>query len=201
VEARIRKIKTVPTVILAAVAAIILGRYAGSLLVISQYQPADVIVVLGGDHNDLRYNRGLELLQHAQGGVLFVDSNSDEIQFGEPLTVQSERFIQRTAGNWIEHAHVCPIEGDSTERETEYVARCLQTVRADTVLLVTSAFHTRRALSTFRGRLPQYHWSINAVEDDTRFGEKWWQRREWAKTTFMEWLKMLWWESIDRWRK
>jgi DUF218 domain len=188
-------------VLVVALGLAMLARHAGSWLVVDQPQPGDAILVLGGDHNDLRYHRGLELLQNGQAGVLFVDSNADEIQFGEPLTMQCERFLRRTAGNWAQQAHVCAIEGDSTERETKYAASCLGSVSAAKVRLVTSAFHTRRALSIFRKRLPQYEWATIAVVDDSRFGDRWWQRREWAKTTLMEWLKMFWWETVDRWRK
>jgi hypothetical protein len=28
----------------------------------------------------------------------------------------------------------------------------------------------------------------------------WWRRREWAKITFNEWLKVVWWNGVDRWR-
>jgi hypothetical protein len=168
--------------------------------VINQAVPSDAIVVLGGDHNDLRYRRGLELLESGQARVLFINCNADEVQFGETLAVQCERFIQRTAGNWAEQAHVCPIEGDSTGGESQYVARCLGSTPARKVLIVTSAFHTRRALSVFRRRLPQYQWAVVAVTDDTRFDERWWERREWAKTTLIEWMKMFWWESVDRWK-
>ena len=52
----------------------------------------------------------------------------------------------------------------------------------------------------FRHRLPQYQISVAAARDSSRFGERWWTRREWAKTTFDEWIKMLWWEAVDRWR-
>jgi hypothetical protein len=49
-------------------------------------------------------------------------------------------------------------------------------------------------------RLPQYHWSVAAAHDDRLFGTHWWHHREWAKTTFQEWLKVIWWNAIDRWR-
>ena len=28
----------------------------------------------------------------------------------------------------------------------------------------------------------------------------WWRRHEWAKIMFNEWLKVVWWNGIDRWR-
>jgi uncharacterized SAM-binding protein YcdF (DUF218 family) len=67
-------------------------------------------------------------------------------------------------------------------------------------LLVTSDWHTMRARSIFRHRLPQYHWSVAAAKDPRLFGVRWWHRREWAKITFNEWLKVIWWNAVDRWR-
>jgi uncharacterized SAM-binding protein YcdF (DUF218 family) len=66
-------------------------------------------------------------------------------------------------------------------------------------LLVTSDYHTRRALSTFNRVLPR-DYSIAAVFDAREFGVQWWRHREWAKMNFDEWLKLIWWELVDRWR-
>jgi uncharacterized SAM-binding protein YcdF (DUF218 family) len=69
------------------------------------------------------------------------------------------------------------------------------------VLLVTSDYHTRRALDTFRRQLPQYHFSIVAVHDNSSFSPiGWWRRRQWAKTTVLEWSKLVWWKLVDRWK-
>ena len=69
------------------------------------------------------------------------------------------------------------------------------------ILVVTSNYHTRRALSILEKRLPQYHFSIYAAPDPYFFGERWWQTREWAKTTFSEWQRYLWWQFVDRWHR
>jgi uncharacterized SAM-binding protein YcdF (DUF218 family) len=77
----------------------------------------------------------------------------------------------------------------------------LQSVSAHRVLIVTSDFHTRRAGMIFRHGLPQYEIHTVAARNEFQFGDKWWTNREWAKTTFDEYLKMTWWELVDRWRK
>jgi len=59
----------------------------------------------------------------------------------------------------------------------------------------------------FFGRTPavleeaidQKPWSVAACRDDSGFKQNWWQRREWTKTAFMEWIKLVWWEAVDRW--
>jgi len=140
------------------------------------------------------------MLSDENSRLLFVDSNTDQVAFGRTLAAQEEEFIRRSAGTLIDHVQVCPIRGDSTEGETKYVQRCLEDHGLNSAVLVTSDFHTRRALSIFRRRLPQYRWSVTAARDQTRFGEKWWSNREWAKTTALEWLKLIWWQMIDRWR-
>jgi uncharacterized SAM-binding protein YcdF (DUF218 family) len=69
------------------------------------------------------------------------------------------------------------------------------------VLLVTSDFHTRRALSIFQKEDPDWTFSVAAAYDDTQFGANWWTHRQWAKTNVDEWLRMFWWQAVDRWAK
>src|ERR1019366_613805 len=97
-------------------------------------------------------------------------------------------------------AHVCPIRGDSTFEEAAQVDKCVSQYDARSVLLVTSDYHTRRALATFKRILPRYQWSVAASEDSAEFGKNWWEHREWAKQTVTEWSKFIWWEAVDQWR-
>jgi uncharacterized SAM-binding protein YcdF (DUF218 family) len=80
------------------------------------------------------------------------------------------------------------------------VARCLQPLNVHRVLIVTSDYHTRRALSIYSRRLPQYQWSVAAARNPAQFGNAWWTDREWAKVAFDEWSKLIWWEAVDRWK-
>jgi hypothetical protein len=96
---------------------------------------------------------------------------------------------------------VCPLDGRSTQAETSDVENCLRPIKAHRVLIVTSDYHTRRALTVFTHRLPQYQFSIAAARNPAKFGDAWWTNREWAKSTFDEWTKLVWWEAVDRWRK
>ena len=66
--------------------------------------------------------------------------------------------------------------------------------------LSSQFIHTRRALSIFRARLPQYQWSVAASSWPANAAEHWWKHRWWAKTVIDEWEKYLWWELVDRWR-
>jgi uncharacterized SAM-binding protein YcdF (DUF218 family) len=66
-------------------------------------------------------------------------------------------------------------------------------------MLVTSDYHTRRAVSVFTDRLASYRWYVAPARDPSQFGVQWWKHREWAKNGVREWQKMVWWEAVERW--
>jgi uncharacterized SAM-binding protein YcdF (DUF218 family) len=175
---------------------------SGSYLVVDHPERSDVIVVLAGDHNDLRYSRGLELLREGYGQWMFVDATADRV-YGRSYAERAADFVSQSAGEESSKIRICTITNDSTGQEASDVRRCLAQVTPAprSVLLVTSDYHTRRALSTLTSRVPQYHWSAAAVNDTAIFGEPWWRNREWAKTYAYEWEKLLWWKIFESWRR
>lgn len=175
--------------------------HSGKYLVVDHPSRSDVIVVLSGDHNDLRYWRGLQLLRDGYGQRMIVDASADRI-FGRSYAEDAAAFVAKTAGNRAPQIGVCTIKNDSTVQEASDLRTCLANLQPPprSVLLVTSDFHTRRALSIFRSRLSQYRWSAAATRDPSLFGEPWWSNREWAKTWAYEWEKLLWWTCFESWR-
>jgi uncharacterized SAM-binding protein YcdF (DUF218 family) len=189
--------KRIVVLALLAVIIIILLRHAGSFLVVNKPEHADAIVVLGGGNNDLRYWTGVELMKQGWAPRLFLDVFAKGETFGNRDIDLATDFVQRTTPG---QSSVCPIILNSTYGEAQHLADCLQGTGVKSILVVTSAYHTRRAVEILQKRLPQYHISIYASPDPYFFGEKWWQTREWAKTTVAEWQRYLWWELVDRWR-
>jgi uncharacterized SAM-binding protein YcdF (DUF218 family) len=175
---------------------------AGSYLVVNNAQKSDAIVVLAGDEADDRYFRGLKLLRQGYGQNMLLDATTT-ITYGHSYTELAADLVARTAGREASRVIVCPIEGDSTKEESTQVGACLETLQPvpHSVLIVTDNYHTRRALSIFRDRLPQYRWTAAAADNPYLFGTPWWKHREWAKTYLLEWQKLIWWELFDRWRK
>jgi uncharacterized SAM-binding protein YcdF (DUF218 family) len=178
---------------------LILVQRSGRFLVVQQLQKADVIVVLAGDLNDRRYWTGIQLLQGDYGRELFVDAVDTTVIFGHSYADWARQFVGETTSGPPFQVRVCPIREDSTVGETKYVRECLRGENVKTVLLVTSDYHTRRALSIFQTRLPEYRWHVAAASDPTQFGTRWWQHRQWAKRAAEEWEKLLWWEFVERW--
>lgn len=196
--------KRLLTIVIAALAAVVLIWFLepGGQLIIDKPQKSDAIVVLAGSETDSRYWHALELLRAGYAQHLFLDA-VDGVTYGHSLVDLARAFVARTAGADASRVSVCPVEGDSTKDEAPQVNTCLLTLRPTphTVMLVTDEYHTRRALSIFHNRLPQYRWTAAAAKNPVIFGLPWWKHREWAKTYLTESEKFLWWELFDRWRK
>jgi uncharacterized SAM-binding protein YcdF (DUF218 family) len=184
-------------VVVLLVIAIALASQAARFLVVDDPQKSDAIVVLAGETN-LRPARALALLRQGMAQHVFLDVEVREQIFDQRLTDLAQKYAASIPE--ANRVSVCPITGLSTNAESNDVSRCLQSAGVRKVLIVTSEFHTRRSLTIFRHRLPQYQFSVAAAHDPTQFGNAWWSRREWAKVTLDEWMKLVWWEAVDRWR-
>ncbi len=189
--------KRIVVVVVLAVLGVLGFRHAGSFLVVNAPEHADVIVVLGGGNNDLRYWNGVRLMNEGWAPRLVLDVFAKGQTFGNMDIDLARDFIQRTTPG---QSSICPLILNSTFGEAKHLATCLQGTGVKSILVVTSEYHTRRALAILQKRLPQYHVSIYAAPDPYFFGQKWWQTREWAKTTLAEWQRYIWWLCVDRWR-
>lgn len=174
-----------------------LASQAGRFLIVDEPQKSDAILVLAGE-TAVRPARAVELLRQGMAPHLFLDVEAGELVYDQHLTDVAQRYANSLPER--ERISVCPITALSTYAESDDVNRCLQAFGVHSVLIVSSASHSRRALLIFRHRLPQYRFTVAAAQDPTHFGTTWWTNREWAKTTLEEWVKLTWWEVVDRWR-
>ena len=182
--------------VVVGVFAVALAANSGRFLIVNQPRRSDVIVVLAGE-TSRRPARGLELLNQGYASRLILDvpAESEIYQWNQvDLARKYVEGLPRAAS-----ITVCPVYGNSTREEARDVSRCLAGVSARAVLLVTSDYHTRRALSVF-SRIAPADYSIAAAFDAREFGVQWWGNRQWAKVNFEAWSKLVWWELIDRWR-
>jgi uncharacterized SAM-binding protein YcdF (DUF218 family) len=170
---------------------------AGSFLLVDSPQPSDVILVLAGE-TDRRPERALQLLAQGYGRriVLDVPTNSKIYEFTQIQL--AEKYVQGLPQ--AASISVCPIDGLSTKDESRDAEKCLKQAGGHSVLIVTSDFHTRRALDVFRREVPEHTYSVAAARNDEQFGVRWWRHRQWAKTLVDEWFRLLWWKVVDQWR-
>jgi DUF218 domain len=186
---------------------IVLAAKAGDFLVVDAPVHSDVILVLAGE-TDRRPQRALELLAQGYGQrvVLDVPANAKIYEFTQIQLAQ--KYIQDLhvqalniqASLQAPLISICPIDGLSTKDESRDAEKCLASEGSKSVLIVTSDFHTRRALSIFRREVAGHDYSVAAAHDEAQFGVNWWTHRQWAKTLLDEWLRLVWWKTVDQWR-
>jgi uncharacterized SAM-binding protein YcdF (DUF218 family) len=183
--------------VVAVLIGVLMASQAARFLVVDDPQKSDAIVVLAGE-TSARPAFALELLRRGMAPRVYMDAEAGEQIYDQRLTDIAQKYVSTLPER--NSITVCAIAGRSTAAETVDVARCLQSLGAHRLLLVTSDYHTRRALTIFSHRLPQYQWSVAAARSPVQFGAAWWTNRLWAKITFDEWEKLIWWEAVDRWR-
>lgn len=170
---------------------------AGQLLVVDSPERSDVILVLAGETEN-RPARALELLRQGFGRRVLIDVPADTKIYGFSQLALAQKFVDNLPDGSL--VGLCPIYGLSTREESHDVGKCLASLESHRVLIVTSDFHTRRALSIFRHQFVGRVFSTAASHDGTQFGTRWWTHRQWAKTFTDEWLRTLWWNGVERWR-
>src|SRR5580692_1332795 len=175
------EMRTLRLLLLFLLAVVIIIALAGSraarFLVVDRPEKSDAIVVLAGE-TDFRPARGLQLLGLGMAPRVFLDAETRNRIYDTHLVDIARNYASHLpdAGR----VSVCPIFGSSTFAEADDVSRCLQALGAHRVLIVTSDYHTRRALMIFRRRLPQYQFSAAGASNPAEFGDAWWTKREWA---------------------
>jgi len=170
---------------------------SGAFLVVNSPQHADVIVVLAGE-TDRRPARALELLRTGYAPRVLLDVPAAAKIYDRQTIDVAQNYVDSLPDH--EKIAVCPIVGLSTKAEAQEVVRCLGRTTGERILLVTSDYHTRRALSIFQRELKESEISVAAASDPAQFGGSWWKHRQWAKVNFDEWTKFVWWQMVDRWR-
>ena len=189
------KVRVVLIALLAA--ALVLSLTSGSFLVINNPERADVIVVLAGETN-WRPARGLQLLRQGYAPKMLLDVPAAGIVYDRSMLNIAQKYVQNLPDG--QAVSICPIAGLSTKTEARDVIGCLKNFGAHRILVVTSDYHTRRARGIFQHEVRGSEISVAAAFDSENFGVPWWHHRQWAKINFDEWLRLVWWEVIDRWR-
>lgn len=194
----LRRSRSVLLVLVVVIAGLVWFAFsAGSLLVVDAPQKSDVILVLAGE-TDRRPQRAFELLHQGYAPRVLLDVPSSEKVYDTTLLEISQHYISRLPE--ADKVGICPIVGLSTRDEARDVESCLKQVPGSQVLIVTSDYHTRRALSILRNNIKGKSFSVAAAPDAAQFGAHWWTHRQWAKVCIDEWLRLLWWEGIERWQ-
>ena len=186
-----------PWLVLLFAAVSLFALEAGQILVVNAPQKSDLIVVLAGE-TDRRPALALDLLHQGYAPRILLDVPASAKIYDTTLTQIAADYVRKLPV--ASQIALCPIAGLSTRDESQDVATCLNDEHgATSILLVTSDYHTRRALSIFRHEIRGRYLSVAAAHDDSQFGVRWWTHRQWAKICLDEWLRLIWWNGVERW--
>lgn len=190
------------TFLAAAAAVFSLMQWGGYALIASDPMPSgvDAAVVLQGSvlGEKARIGGAVRLLQRGTAGRILL-SVPEESYWGRPVAPIAYAYLEKTYGQaTADHTDFCTtgLDVDSTEQEARTLADCIREHGWQSIAVVTSDYHTRRAGMIWRKTLPQQHLSVHlwvhGVSDPEFHAAGWWRERRSAKAWLTESMKLLW---------
>lgn len=161
----------------------------GSYLVeVQEPQPADLIIVLGGDATGARAMKGCQLLERGLASQMWM-SGVNSI-YGKPESELAREFVS-SKGCQIEKITALRNNVDSTRDEAILIGKMMRERGIKKYLLVTSNFHTKRSGKVFREVSPDLEAVVVAADGNEFRVDGWWLNRHTQKTALNEWLKTI----------
>jgi uncharacterized SAM-binding protein YcdF (DUF218 family) len=149
---------------------------------------ADAAFVLAGDPAGSRILKAAQLVR--EGYVPLAVISGPQGNYGYYECDLAIPFAVR-AGYPASYFVPFPNTAQSTREEAQQAAVRLHSMGIKHVLLVTSDYHTRRALPIFQKAAPDIDFSAVGAPDKSFTADGWWHSREGEKTFLMEWLKTM----------
>jgi uncharacterized SAM-binding protein YcdF (DUF218 family) len=194
-DVRKRRSRLLPALAAALVLSVILLAFRepiltrlGELLVVSDpLERADLIYVLAGDFWGGRVLLGANL--GSQGWAPRVILSGGRYQNSYASDLALEFAVQ----HGYRRSLFLPIrmETPSTLDEARAMGPMFRRLGAKRIILVTSNFHSRRAVQVFRLFCPQFDFRMEAAGDDTFDPRAWWKTPGGRHLLFGEYQKML----------
>ncbi|MFH1826370.1 MAG: YdcF family protein [bacterium] len=159
------------------------------LIVDDQLKPADIIVVLSGMGNGERTRQAVELYKKGFAPKLLMS--------GGPIYLQvTYASLMRQRARYLgvpDQDILLEQESESTMENAIFSLPQILELKAKSVIVVTSPYHTRRAKRTFRKALAGTGIDVlvSSVKDSMYKPEKWWLIHEDTQAVAHEYLSMV----------
>ncbi|HET9406847.1 MAG TPA: YdcF family protein [Candidatus Sulfotelmatobacter sp.] len=174
--------------------------WGDALLIAREAAPphAEALVVLQGSivGEKSRIAGAVELLQRETASHLLL-SVPKESFWGQSIPPVAHAYLERNYGSDVASRVVfCETDAsvNSTQQEAQALDGCIREQHWQSVVIVTSNYHTRRARLLWRRTThnePNLHLSVYGVADP-EYQLPWWRHRQAAKIWVMEFLKLVW---------
>lgn len=175
-------------------------RWGGNLLINADPVPrhADAAIVLQGSivAEKVRLGGAIDLLRQGIADRVLI-SVPKESYWGQSIPPAARAYLTRNYGSDLaDRVEFCEtgVEVNSTVQEVQALRPCIQERHLQSVVIVTSNYHTRRAGLLWR-RMTRRHPALNLFidgVDDPEFQQPWWRHRRSAKVWLAESTKLLW---------
>ena len=188
--------------LISAIGILLLIRNAGTYLVKSDtLHPADAMVMLMGSIPD-RVLQTADLYQQHQATKLIIVQESmgpyRQLEARGASIISSTQQCRNAAvalGIPADSIIILPGDACSTQQEATIIREYLKTQPGiDTITLVTSSDHTRRASMIFEKAFRKQGMSIVVQSSPSKYssytGIGWWRKKEGIQTVLMEYIKM-----------
>jgi hypothetical protein len=186
-------IVTIAVLVLLLIVTFAALRNAGNYLIVDNAAKSDVVLVpVRGV--PLRYDRGLDLVRDGYGGHMIADVPAFTY-FGHPAAELARQYFAQQP-DLAGKVDICVV--NLSLPEGAQAAKCIEKLHPKSVLIVTGQFETRLTLKLFSHDLPQYQWSITPAQRRRQYPIRWWSDGMVAKTVFLEWYQLIWWELFSR---
>jgi hypothetical protein len=150
------------------------------------------VLVLAGDAFGRRIMKGAELVREGWAPVAYISGPDELYGFTEDQLAIQYAVKQGAKAEWFTGL---PNQANSTREEAEQLLPVLKAKDVRRLLLVTSNFHTRRALRIFRrtaeAKAPGMQIHPVAARDALFEPGEWWKTRPGQKVFLLEWTKTL----------
>ena len=174
--------------------------WGSELLTVNDPQPShvDAAIVLQGSAvaEKVRIAGAMNLLREGIADRVLL-SVPKESYWGQSIPPVARAYFERNYGSDLSARVVfCETAEDvnSTEQEAEALSPCIREQHWQSLLIVTSNYHTRRARMIWK-RITRHdselHLWIHGVTDP-EFQQPWWRHRQSAKIFAMECSKLAW---------
>jgi uncharacterized SAM-binding protein YcdF (DUF218 family) len=177
-----------PLFLLMVAAAAAILRSGQWLLYQDNFQHVNWAVILGGESRDMeRTESALELYGQGKVDTLVISS----------IRIFKNRYAGEFARPWlldkdIPASHVYELRSDaqSTMEEAAFIIGQLRQMGIDTVLIITSNYHTRRSRKLFRGLAQGFpHILVHGAQTPGFQPDAWWASRQGRKIFVLELIK------------
>lgn len=163
--------------------------WIGTALVSTQPpRKCDAILVMAGGAQGERILKGADLMRQGYAPICLV---SDAMPFYEQSECRLAVDMAVRHGAQREWFECVAPRVRSTTEEAAAAVKVLRQRGAKRYMIVTTEFHSRRALGVFRDAAPELDASAVAADSVDFRIDRWWQHREGRKTILLEWTKSI----------